>query len=705
MLSVVLCGLLALALLAHYNGAVARANERAEAGAVETVRLVAQVITEDLGEVLSDLRYLSQQNELRDYLAHDGPLERERLGLELLAFVAQKRTYDQARVIGEDGRERVRVDYRGGDPVVVPPERLQDRRDRYYFFAIMQRPAGDVYVSPLDLNVDRGAIEVPANPVVRVGLPLFDRAGERRGLLLLNVRAEVLIQRTKAIARAGIAELWLLNADGYWLIGPGRDSEWGFMYPGGGGRTFAARYPQAWPELTRSVEGSVVLPDGWLRYRRVYPLAAEYALARAGGLAAPSAPQSYYWTVGALLPQAVRESIGRTVARDLAPGYAVLAGMLVPLAAGLAYASLRGRALGRLTATVLEHVPALIAYVDRDQRYRFSNQAYERLLGVRARDLDGRSVRDLVGESAYGRIRPYIEQVLRGEAVNFEEHLELGAAAPRDVSVSCVPDLGPGGAVQGFFSIISDVTRLKEAERRERARLLELAHLARVNSLGEMATELAHEVNQPLAAIAAYASACRRRLEASRCPVGEIPQWLEAIDAETRRAGEVVQRLRDLVGKVPVRPVPLDLNDVVTEVGRMIESEARSSRVEVAFELAPELPRVVVDRILIEQVVLNLLRNALEAVAGMAPDRRRVVVATRTVGEAVEVAVHDSGPGVSPELGRRVFEPFVTTREQGLGMGLAISRRIIEAHDGRLDFRGDAEVGTTFSFVLPAEGR
>jgi PAS domain S-box-containing protein len=701
LLGSLLCAAVAVPLVIQYRAEVDRTRERTEVGVAEKVDLICQTIEQEVAAVLSDVRYLSQQNELRDVLDEGNAPQLDRLAREHLAFLAQKRRYDQVRVIGTDGRERVRVNYEQGRPRVVPPEELQDKGQRYYFVETMRLPEGQMYVSPFDLNIEQERVEQPIKPMIRFAVPLFNRAGGRRGVLVLNYLGEHIIRRAEAIGRGVQGDLWLLNPEGYWMIGP-RGDEWAFMYPAGEDRTLAARDPWVWQRLSGDEAGTLDLPGGWLRYRRVYPLSADYAAAIASGLAVPATPESLYWTVAVMVPRAALEAPATALRRGRALGLGAIAVVVFAMSAVLAYVSLRGRALARMMARVLDHVPDLISYVDRDQRYRFNNGAYERYFGVRPRDLQGRAVREVVGESAYARIRPHVEQALAGTPVAFQDRIGYRHSGERDVAVTYVPDVGADGTVQGFLAIVSDVTRMKEAERRDRERMLDLAHVARLNTLGELATHIAHEVNQPLAAITTYCAASLRVLEGMRCEEDRsLRDWLHAIDFEARRVSDIIRRLREFVRRGDGHPVTLNLNEVVREVAYMVRGEVQGGGVDLDLRLARDLPTVVADRILIEQVVMNLLRNALEAVAGMPEDRRQIAVETAQRGADVEVSVRDSGPGIPTELGGRVFDSFVTSKTGGLGMGLAISRSIVEAHEGRLEYTNNADGGVTFRLRLP----
>jgi C4-dicarboxylate-specific signal transduction histidine kinase len=230
-------------------------------------------------------------------------------------------------------------------------------------------------------------------------------------------------------------------------------------------------------------------------------------------------------------------------------------------------------------------------------------------------------------------------------------------------------------------------------------RMTRVSHLA---TLGEMAGAIAHEINQPLAAISNFAIACERLLEFPAPELAEIRDALRQIAGQAMRAGEIIRRIRELVRARETRREPADINGLVREVWALTESDARLHGVRLSLDLASNLPTAVVDGIQIQQVLLNLIHNAIEALTGDMGGERKVVVQSRRSGTGeIEVAVVDCGPGVDPAIAQRIFDPFCTTKAQGTGLGLAISRTIIEAHRGRLEHRPNAPHGACFVVTLP----
>jgi C4-dicarboxylate-specific signal transduction histidine kinase len=248
-----------------------------------------------------------------------------------------------------------------------------------------------------------------------------------------------------------------------------------------------------------------------------------------------------------------------------------------------------------------------------------------------------------------------------------------------------------------------DVTKRRQDEAAARRELGEIAHLDRVAALGQLASSIAHELNQPLAAILTNAQAAKRLMAAGRADAEEVDACLTDIIADDQRAAEVIRRMRRLLKKMDVVAVPLALSDLVATTIGLVASDALLHSVSIEFTPAPALPVVHGDVVQIQQVILNLLTNAITA-AAVRPSPRKVTVWTAGLSPLyVEIGVHDSGAGIAEEDLHRLFEPFFTTKPDGLGLGLAIAHKIVEAHDGRLLAENDPTGGATFRVHLRTE--
>jgi two-component system sensor kinase FixL len=251
----------------------------------------------------------------------------------------------------------------------------------------------------------------------------------------------------------------------------------------------------------------------------------------------------------------------------------------------------------------------------------------------------------------------------------------------------------------------NDITERKQAEEALHKAQAELAHVTRVSTLGEMTTSIAHEVNQPLGAVVNNASACLRWLASEAPNLEEARQSAKLIIADGHRASEIIGRIRALVKKAPPRKDWLDINETILQVIALARSEAQHNRVSLQTQLSSDLPLILGDRIQLQQVILNLIINAIEAMSGVAGGPRELLIGSgKHDSHGVVVRVRDSGPGLDPKSRDHLFTAFYTTKPHGMGMGLAISRSIIEAHGGRLGATANEGRGATFEFTLPAGG-
>jgi PAS domain S-box-containing protein len=304
------------------------------------------------------------------------------------------------------------------------------------------------------------------------------------------------------------------------------------------------------------------------------------------------------------------------------------------------------------------------------------------------------AARPLVGIDTTGAVQPYEKEYLRKDGSRVP--VLIGSAAfdeQQDHGVAFVLDLTERKLAEA---------EARESERRYREAQLELAHANRVATMGQLTSSIAHEVNQPIAAAVTYASAARRFLSAEPPNLREVDDALSLIVKEGNRAGEVVGRIRALIKKAPPRKNAVAINDAILEVIALTRTQAADNNASVRTHLSEGLPHIRGDRVQLQQVLLNLIINAIEAMRDVGEEERELLISSRNELDGVSVEVRDSGPGLAPAARERVFEAFYTTKPGGLGLGLSICRSIVEAHNGRLWASPDVPRGASFQFALPA---
>src|SRR5262245_12203715 len=391
---------------------------------------------------------------------------------------------------------------------------------------------------------------------------------------------------------------------------------------------------------------------------------------------------------------------------------------------------------------LLDSVPAFIWYKDCENRILRANRLAAESMGLSVDQLEGRSTFDLYPDEAAKYHHDDLEVIRSGQPkLGIVEILTTASGEKRWVRTDKIPYRNQDGEIVGVIVFAVDIServqaeealqrahdelerRVDErtrqlaatveilqkemverqrAEERVRQQQAEVAHVLRLRTVEGMAAQLAHEINQPLAAVMNFASGLARRLSCADLDVAAAQRVTDQISREALRAAEVVRRLRAFLRKDAPRKELCDARDVVREAASLIDDEARRAGVELHLDLDPHDAPVEIDAIQVEQVVLNLLRNALEAMDERSSGPRSIVVQTVTARDGgVEVRVRDNGPGLPVDDVQQLFEAFFTTKEKSLGMGLSISQKIVEAQGGALWAAANREGGATFAFTLP----
>ncbi len=359
---------------------------------------------------------------------------------------------------------------------------------------------------------------------------------------------------------------------------------------------------------------------------------------------------------------------------------------------------------------ILDSVADGIYGVDLQGRSTFFNRAAERITGWEADEVIGLNQHEILhhthadGSPHWAEECPVYQTFRDNEARYISDDIfwrKDGSSFP--VEYSSTPIWDDNGRTVGSVVVFRDITRRKRMEEDARQHQVELARVGRLSTLGEMASGIAHELNQPLTAISTNAQAGIRLLESSNADTETCVDVMERIANQADRAGEIIRQLRRFVRKEPLERAQADLNDLVSAVVVLIRPEIRRASVSLELELAEDLPTISVQPIQIEQVILNLARNAIEALLENNGERRLCLCTRRNGQGRIEVIVRDNGPGIKPDVADTLFDPFVTSKPQGMGLGLSISHGIIEAHGGKLTVNPDYREGAEFVFYLPLE--
>ena len=355
--------------------------------------------------------------------------------------------------------------------------------------------------------------------------------------------------------------------------------------------------------------------------------------------------------------------------------------------------------------SILETVPDAMIVIDGYGVIQLFSTAAERLFGYTEQEAIGRNVSELMPEPDRTRHDGYIaryrstgERHIIGIGRIVTGKRRDGTTFPMHLSIG---EMQSNGKVY-FTGFVRDLTEHQQTQARLQELQSELVHVSRLSAMGEMASALAHELNQPLAAISNYMKGSRKLLAGSADPnAPKIENAMDRAAEQALRAGQIIRRLRDFVSRGESEKRVESLSKLIEEAGALGLAGAREQNVQLRFELNPEADLVLADRVQIQQVLVNLFRNALEA---MAHSPRRELIATnlKIADDMIEIVVSDTGPGFDDDVKSNLFQTFFTTKETGMGVGLSISRSIIEAHGGRMWAESNASGGATFRFTLPA---
>ena len=350
---------------------------------------------------------------------------------------------------------------------------------------------------------------------------------------------------------------------------------------------------------------------------------------------------------------------------------------------------------------VFDNSAAGIALANPSGRFLAGNLAYQKMLGYSEKELRELSFLDITHEDYRDANSELTTELLEGKRQYFEMEKRYRRKDGNLIWVRVHVSLVSGKQITPRFllTIVDNITELKRAEEGLRDAQMTLAHVTRVATLGEMTASIAHEINQPLGALVNNAGACLGWLDAEN--LEEARNSVELMLDDAQRASEIITRIRSLVKKAPPQKDWLDINQTIREVIGLARNEMQRNGVALETQLSDDVPLVFADRIQLQQVMLNLMMNAIEAMTQVTTPRELLISSGADDSKGVVVVVRDSGPGLDSKSLERLFEPFYTTKPQGMGMGLAICRSLIEAHGGRLWATTNAPHGAVFQFTLP----
>jgi|GEM_PF-7018849 len=352
---------------------------------------------------------------------------------------------------------------------------------------------------------------------------------------------------------------------------------------------------------------------------------------------------------------------------------------------------------------IIDTSPSSIFLKDTEGRYTLVNKVFAQRFAMRPEDIVGHDAGLFVGPEIAEKVRERDRQIVeQGITITSEFDMPYADGEIHNEITAKFPLRDDTGKIVAIGGIDTDITELKRAETEARTLRDDLAHVARLSMMGEMATGFAHELNQPLTAINNYAQGALRRLRRPGARSEDLVPVLENLSRQAERAGQVIRRIRWFVQKNAPVKAPMDVNQAILNAMAFLNDAIAGMSVRLNLDLDNTIPEISADMVQIQQVLINLGRNALDAMQAVDPETRSLEFTTRATADSeIVVTVSDTGPGIAPEIRSELFEPFVTTKPEGLGIGLAICRSLIQAHGGEMKAVPRDGGGTSFRFTLP----
>jgi len=693
-----LAALVGIVLALFYYADLRTAREIVKGKEIKSIDRGVNTIGDDLSSVVSDLLILSEQHELQRVLEGDEEERRTELAdldSNFLSFSLRRRIYDQIRFLDETGMEVVRVNYNDGKPIIIPESQLQSKAERYYFTDTIVLAPGEVYMSPFDLNIERGEIEKPLKPMIRFATPVFGSSGEKRGIVILNYLGANIIRGLERVSATTESQFMLLNPDGFYLKGLRPEDEWGFMYEDRENRTFGDDFGEAWQRISAEEAGQFQTLDGIFTFRTVHFLLTGQGLdgrrdkALQPSVARPQAEEYYLKLVSRMPPYTLKDIFGKLLTQ-LLPIYTLIVALLAFASWFVARASVERKRMEielRIKEEAIASSVNAIILADLKGNLNYVNHSFLHMWGYSdEKEVLGRPVAEL------WKTKDGASEALEAVQSSRSWMGEL-VARRKDDSVFDVQLLAnmveneAGKAICMMASVI-DITERKKIEQMK----------------SDFVALASHELRTPLTSIQGYAELI---LDGD---VGKISreqrEFLEIISQNTRRLEALINDVLDVEkiesGRMTMKMEKTDLIQVVDNCFKTFKVMAEGKGLQLEKDIKTSPINVLGDSDRLSQVFSNLLSNAIKY-----SKEGRVKISASIKGEFASVAVEDTGLGMSPEDMKIVFSRFFRAEDSyvrkttGSGLGLSIVKATIERHNGDIKVESKLGAGSKFEVILP----
>jgi signal transduction histidine kinase len=663
-----------------------------------------EIVFNELSLIYSDILVLSERQSIQEFLMNDSVINTQIVAEQFLTFANFSGIYDQVRLLDETGMEVIRINYNYSNPFIVPEINLQNKSKRYYFEDTFSLDKGQVFVSPLDLNIEHGEIEQPLKPMIRIGTPVFGSNNSKRGIVLVNYLAKLLLDK---LSHTLYGNITMLNSDGYWLLGIDPKDEWGFMYPSKLNSTLSYQQPQTWDEINKSMSGQFYAEDGLITFNTIHPLSSVHISSTGSGRPfepsnASIAANEYYWKILSVVPNRVINNI-----RNL-------------------YLS---RYMFFFAIVLIISSVALIFLVFINTRRKHTEEelreTQEELITDRKNtEEEIVNLAKLPSESPYPILRVNRNRVIYindsgKHLLNLKENDEISKFIQKDINEAFESNSITESEVElkkRFYSFIitpllekgyvniygMDITEKKQVEQK----------LKEINKLkSEFLRRASHELKTPLISIKGYSDLILALHKDQINP--DVISKLNEINRGCERLQSIINNLLatsrlespDIKPKVQKEDLTFLIKFCIHELQSLAQTRNQSinlNRLDGHY--------AIFEKEEIHDVISNLLTNAIK----YTPPYGKIDIKTDIQDNYVVISIKDNGIGFTNDEKKKIFHQFgkIERYGQGLdlgidgtGLGLYISKRIVESHGGKIWMESEGkDKGSTFYFSLPLIG-
>jgi PAS domain S-box-containing protein len=534
----------------------------------QIVDLQRKIIAGDFNAIFSHVMFLAELNEFKGLFEKNSRSAKEFLSKEYLVASQHIGNYDQIRFLDEHGMEIVRVNYNNGLAYIVPEPELQNKASRYYFKDSFRLAKGEMFVSPLDLNIEGGVVEKPLKPMIRFGTPVFDANGKKRGIVLLNYFGKILIDKLKRASENAPGNVMLLNSDGYWLFGPNAEDEWGFMFDDRKDKVFQNRFPEAWKKLASAESGQFQHANALFTFETVYPLLEGWRSSSGSGKAfAPSAKrldsQTYHWKIVSLLPLEIVSIRPWDRFKSSLLIYVFILIILALSSVALAAGKVRRRHDQAALREAEEKFRSIVEglkkehffYIHNTNRvFTYLSPSVTDVLGFAPGELLKTFEKIMTDSPVNEAARRHTDLILQGKhQPSFEVEVYRNDGTTRLIEVTSVPLSDEQGNVMGAGGVAHDITERKKAEKTIQERVDELAKIRRAmlnmmedlaearknadeanKAKGDFLANMSHEIRTPMNAIIGMSHLA---LKTEEIPTGNHQRYSGLLQDRGRQTG------------------------------------------------------------------------------------------------------------------------------------------------------------------------